>query len=257
MEIIEDIANGFFDSIRLDIYIRHIYDSDRYLKIIKKLFKYNILLHIIPAFIVDLINYLFQISLQVLLYYINYPIMLFSIFIHTLIYIELTSALSSVTKNRKIKSDGTFIDSITIIIMMTIYQLVVYLSNKIISMILADNLYICGLIINFVILIIYHSLYTYNNLWQVIGLNITHRISIYEARWAYFLGYVLIITSIYVYTVNAYILAIYNIYMAMLLSIPLLRDFDFRTDPKYFKIDLSFFSFIIKQIFNLSKKLVS
>ena len=183
--------------------------------------------------------------------------MLFSIFIHTITYIELASALSSVTKNKKIKSNGTFVDSITIIIMMTIYQLVVYLSTKIISMILADNLYIFGLIINFVILIIYHSLYTYNNLWQAIGLNITRRISIHETQWAYFLGYGLIATSMYVYTVNAYMLAIYNIYMAMLLSIPLLRDFDFKVTPKYFKINLSFFSFIIKQIFNLSKKLIS
>lgn len=263
MEIIKDIFSGFIDSIRADTFISHISNSTKGINIIKKLFKHNLRLHILPLFFVDCIYYFFGISLHTVLRYINYPIMLFSIFIHTIIYIEFANAFNSINGSKKIKStkqDGTFVDTITITIMMGIYQLVVYCSTAVVNFVFADSFYLFGLFLTFGILTIYHSLYSYNNLWQKINLDISRRVNVHEIRWAYFLGYGLIATVVYTYTTNAYILAIYNIYMAMLLSIPLLLPFDFDfyfiTIPTYFKINLTVFSYIIGWIFRISKKII-
>ena len=145
--------------------------------------------------------------------------------------------------------------------MMTIYQFIVYLSTKLINIIFVDKLRTFGLVSIFVILTIYHSLYSYNNLWQVIGLDISRRINIHERRWAYFLGYGLIATIMYMNIFNPYILALYNIYMGILLSIPLLHNFDFDfyflADTHYCKIDLSFFSFVMKYLLQFSKKFIN
>lgn len=260
MEIVKDIVYGFSDSLRLDLSIGYAYNNPQYLKIIKKLFKHNLLLHIIPLLTIDIINYLFQFSFHFLLYILNYPICIFSIFMHALIYIELALSLGDVIKRKKIKtvkSNRPFTDSITVIIMMMIYQSVVYLSTKMISIILGEKIYLLGLILNFGILMMYHSLYAYNNLWQVVGLDINQRITIHETHWAYFLGFGLVGTYIYMYTSNAYILAIYNIYTAILASMPILLDFDFRAKASYTKINLSVFSWMLKYILYLSKSIMN
>lgn len=262
-EITKDILQGFLDSIRADIFISHVWNSTKGINTMKKLFKHNMRLHILPLLLVDCIYYLFDMQFHTILRYINYPIMLFSIFIHTIIYIEFANAFNSVNGIKKIKStkqEGTFVDTITITIMMAIYQLVVYFSTAVVNFIFEDKFYLFGLFLTFGILTIYHSLYSYNNLWQKIDLDISRRVNVHEIRWAYFLGYGLIATIVYIYTTNAYILAIYNMYMAMLLSIPLLQPFDFNfyfvDKPIYFKINLTVFSYIIGWIFRISKKII-
>jgi hypothetical protein len=262
MEIIKDTSYGIIDSARLDIFAFSSYSNSKCLKIILKILKYNLCLHILPTFLANLLTNFFQVSFQVLFYYLNFPLMLTSIFLHTVAYIELANALGTVVsakKFRKVKPNVTFSDSITVVIMMAIYQLVVFFSTKIISLVLGNTFYMLGLLINFIILTIYHSLYAYNNLWQVLCIDINQRITIHEKRWAYFLGYGLPATVLYALASDGYIMAIYNIYIGIILSIPLLMKFDydfyFGQNIPYFKIDLSLFSVLIMWVFKLVKKI--
>lgn len=262
MEIIRDIFRGFVDSIRIDLFISHSTNNEKCIRIFKKIIKHNLLLHILPILLVNLIYYFFDYSLYVILFYINYILILCSVFLHVVSFIELARIFNTVNRMKQIKSDknATFTDMITIIIMMAIYQLVVYASTGLISFVMEDNkLYPLGIFLNFIILTVYHSLYSYNNLWQKHGATIINRITSHEVRWPYFLGYGLIATIIYGYSTNPYIMVIYNMYMATLISIPLLIPFDFDyffvKKPTYGKINLSIFSFAIAKMFYYAKQL--
>jgi hypothetical protein len=263
MEIVKDISYGFIDSIRMDIFASYAYSNTKGLRTIFKILKYNLYLHVVPTFIANLLSTIFQFSFYTILYYLNYLLMTISIFLHTVAYIELANSLSgslSSKKFKKVKSEISFSNTITIIIMMTIYQLVVFFSTKLISLVLDHSFYLLGIIINFIILTIYHSIYAYNNLWQGLGIDLNKRIIIHEKRWAYFLGYGLTATILYTYAVNGYIVAIYNMYVGALLSIPLLLNFDydfyFGSNIPYFRLNLSFFSVLIMWIFTLVKKIL-
>jgi hypothetical protein len=262
MEIIGDICKdiflGLIDSIRIDLFLSHIYKSNKCNNILKKIFKYNVLFHILPGIIIELINFLFQVSFHTLLYYINYLINFMSMFMHMIIYLEIFGTFNKFSLIPKSKLSNPITDSITITIIMTIYQLAVYLMTKIINFIFGNqNLYFISLIINFVILTIYHTIYSHNNLWQVLNLNLIQRINIHETRWAYFLGYGSIITVMYNYTYNPYILAIYNVYITNLLFIPLLKKINFQNNNiSYPKLNLSIFSYIISWIFSIIRQLL-
>ncbi len=176
MGIITDIKAGLIDSVRFNLILGHIYSNIKYRESFYKLIKYNFLLHLLPVMILDIIGYLFQFSLHNILFYLNFPLNLFSIFIHLIIHMEsvsnITLALSD--SNKKTKNSTTITDLLTVTITMTIYQLVIYLSIRIVNLLLYDSLFLLRFAINFIILTIYHSMYSHNNLWQYRKINMIH-----------------------------------------------------------------------------------
>ena len=94
----------------------------------------------------------------------------------------------------------------------------------------------------------------FNNLWQHKKLSINCRIDMHEKLWPYYIGYGTIATIIYQYAETQYIYGLYNIYMAILISIPFLIEPIYpKKQIQYPSINLKFFSYIMKFVFNITK----
>ncbi|AYV85603.1 MAG: putative etoposide-induced protein 2.4 [Satyrvirus sp.] len=244
-DALQDFTEGLFNSLRIDKIIRPVYYNLSLRKLLLKICKYNLVMHILPALILIFFN-------GRLLYPIIYAINIFSIMFHLLHYMDLTNIMSGyIVKSSK--NIGK-IEIISLAITMSIYQLVMYLTTTIIFLIFHDRMYWVSVCLNFFITTIYHSFYCYNNLWHCKKMQLAHRINIHEKMWPYYLGYGTFATIIYTYTDNLYVLVLYNLYLCLVIMLPFIMEIKYpRKEQTYPQINLFIFSYITGWIFNISK----
>lgn len=253
--ILKDVIFGFIDSIRINLFFSQMYVNEKFRRLIIKLVKYNFLLHILPFLLVDAISWFSGVSLRTQLRYVNYLINLFSGIFHVIHFIDLISIIS-VTKSKN-KKFLPMIDVISLAITMSIYQIVIYLTTELIKFIFHERINSLAIVLNFIILTMYHSFYCFNGLWQCLRIPMLNRIDIHEKLWPYHIGYGMISTIIYLNSGSPYILGIYNLCVSLIISLPFLIKV--RYPPKiqsYPKINLFIFSFVIGRIVLLAKKII-
>jgi len=256
--IIEDFVSGLFNSIRIDKIIKPTRENPKLKKLWFKICKYNFLLHIFPTLLLLLVDWLFDISLIFIFNILAYPINLFSGLFHLLHFFDLVNIICIHTPKSS-KTVGA-LDMISLMITMSIYQIVIYLTTTIINLIFHDNLYFAAIILNFIILTIYHSFYCFNNLWQYKKIDMFRRIDIHEKLWPYYIGYGTISTILYLCAIHPIMIAIYNLYLATIIALPFLLATRYpKKEIGYPKINLTIFSkiigflfIIIKNVFNIS-----
>lgn len=236
LEIFSDLLKGILNSMRLDAVVYYLISS---LKMPNIIFKVCIC-EILMLFAINMIRIFLQDG-GIIVYVLKIVNGLF-IFLST---IEFISAIDIPNNNNK---KGEVIDIISTIITMSIYQLSMMLVISFVNYILFSNV---SIIINFFILTIYHSFYAFNNLWQKKGIKINVRVDIYESRWAYYGGFGIIPTIIYLYSYNIYVASLYNLYLFMLIMIPF-----YVVEPvieNYPKINLKVFTYVCKWIIYLMR----
>lgn len=251
-EILEDFGVGIFNSVKINSLFKITMENIKIQRLIYKICMYNFLLHFLPTIIFNALEIITGISFVTFLNIINYPIGVFSALFHLFHYIELIDNVS----NYMPKTSNTInaIDSITLAITMSIYQIIIYLTTTFINFIMHDRLYFLAIFLNFFILTIYHSFYCFNNLWQYRKIDMIYRIDMYEKLWPYYTGYGFFSTILYLYSNNMFVLGTYNIYIAILISLPFLLDRKYPTEKMpYPKINLIIFSNIIGYLFKIIK----
>jgi hypothetical protein len=245
--IIIDIGKGFLDTLRIDLFISHIYDNEKAKKIFYGLLYYNTglntFLPLILSFIIDTSTMFYKM--------ITSSLIITSGIIHIIMYFELTKIYSTCLKTAR---RGTISIDISLLIIVFFYQLCmivfIYLSNFIFEY---------GYLsygINFFMLTLYHSMYTYNALWQYAGTKLEERIFVHERKWGYFFGYGILGSLLYMSTEMYINTMIYNIFIAHLLFIPFVRGKYIDTTNSYPPISLSFFSFILKKTVELLSRFI-
>lgn len=250
--ILLDFLKGVFASLRFDCFLPQIWSDQKLWNLLFKICKYNFLLHFLPSIIVEMISLILGYSLEFILYYIAYPINFFSIFFHLLYYTDLVNVISI----RAAKTSNTIgaLDMVSLTLTMSIYNIVIYLSSTVVNYLLFTKYYFFSIILNFLMLSIYHSIYCFNNLWQYKKINMNYRIDMHEKLWPYYIGYGTLSTIMYFYLDNQFIYGLYNIYTAVIISIPFLIDPVYPNKHiQYPNINLIFFSYITKFIFNITK----
>lgn len=253
--IFEDFLRGLLNSLRLDYLVKLFLKDFKLKNLIIKICKYNFLMHFLPTIIMWLLNWSIGINLYSLLDVIIYPINLFSALFHLLHYMDLANIVCTHTSKTSNTVGG--LDLISLAITMTIYQFIIFSTTMFINLIFSNNMYLISFIINFFVLTIYHSFYYFNNLWQYKKIEMAKRIDMHEKLWAYYTGYGLISTIIYLYIDSQFILGLYNLYMALMIALPFLIEPIY---PKkivtYPSINLTIFSYITNFVFMLSKKII-
>lgn len=261
--IIGDFLNGIIHS--LFFYKVISWKDPKLSKLLTKLLKYNFFMHIVPTLCIWFINYIVSftgtyaaISVLVDLPYwfewVNLIINIFSALFHLLHYIDLVNIISIYTS--KATNNTSALDNITLAIIIALYQLVMYATTWLIHL-LFNKFHYFVLVIEFIILAMYHSFYCSNNLWHYKKIDMMHRIEIIEKIWPYHIGYGTIATLIYFQTDNPFVLALYNLYLAFIITIPFLTDPKYPTKEKlYPKINLNFFSSLLGWLFYFSKSLL-
>lgn len=246
-KIFVDIFRGLTTSLRLYSVLEKIYTDQKLINIWNKIIKFNLIWYILPNIICDLIG-------LDMFYYISWVILLPSMFLHIIWYVELIMILSGsiIVPNSKGISR---MDSMVTTIIMFVYQIMIYGSISIINILFSDRISYLKYLVNFFILCTYHSCYAYNNLWQHKQIDISHRLNIHERKWPYFFGYGTIISIVYMYANISYFIAFYNIYLSLLLCIPFLSKFD-NSATNYVRINLSIFPRIMNWVRVVSKYLI-
>lgn len=243
-EILKDYSAGILDSIRINLLVKFIKTNGQMRNCIFKIFKFNFFLHLFPFFVISLLEYLFNISLVIILNIINYPINIFSIIFHIIHYMELISIICKYSP--RMPNDRDTIDTLSLSITMTIYQLVIYFSATIINYIIPDKYYF-NILLTFIILTFYHSFYCFNSLWQYKLIKMSLRIDMHDKLWPYYAGYGTIATIIYHYIDHPIILSIYNTYIIAIILLPFLLVTRYpRTRMVYPSINLSLFSYMMR-----------
>lgn len=250
INILNDYFYGLIQSFKIHLVIKLIWKNKKYFKLINKIIIYNILVYIIPYLLVTILNLYTNIYIYFLFHFFNYIVDFFSIFFHLVHYIELINIVSS--HIGKPINNISLLNNLTSIIILFIYQFVMYLFANIINFMFNEKLNFIAIMLNFMILTIYHSFYCYNNLWQHNNVELFLRIDIHEKLWPYYSGYGTLSTLIYIYTKYSYINAIYNIYLAILITIPFLIPIKFPDkEQKYPKIKLTIIPYMISIIIKL------
>ena len=242
IDILLDFLSGLYESIRVDTLIYLLMVDDKIKNITWKICKYNVAIPIFAQFIID------YIVPNNMAYIIIYFVKIFNIIFYFLNCIEFIGAMNSVYfANKKSKKNVSIIDTSAIIITICIFQLSMIALIGIIHYLLYDNAYYIFVIINYLILAIYHSFDCYNNVWQNKNINIVTRINMYEKMWAYYFGYGTLSVFLYTYSHNMYILGIYNLYFIVLRSIPF-QDKNQRQPRNYPKINMRIFTYLCEWI---------
>lgn len=254
LEIILDFISGVYDSMRIDILYNMLLDS-KIKKIILAICSVNFLMYFIPALLVSIVEYIFDMPLQLFLDIISYPIGVFSLFFHLFNYLTLINTIPCEPIDPNAKS--TIIDSYSLAITMTVYNFVVYFTNYIVNYIFHYRMYVVAILINFSIITMYHSFYCFNNLWQRKRISEFHRIDMCEKLWPYYVGYGIVPSIIYMYTNYRYVLGLYNIYITLIICFPFYLKIKIPTKiPAYPNINLNIISYITKLFVTSIKKLV-
>lgn len=214
-----------------------------------QIFKFNLIFIVLPHLLCQFIGWFgFNVSLLSWLYYCSVGII--SGIFHATHYLDITQIISQ--DIQKTDSKISFIDKISIAITMMIYQFAIYLSTNVIYYLLVDKFYVLMIIIKYIVILIYHALYCYNNVWHTMNIDIGKRIDILEKRWPYYFGYASLISFIYYYIQNPIIGAVYNLLLIMMLSNPFLIKIHFPSQRKYFAINLRIFTYVMNCIVGLS-----
>lgn len=247
-----DFCKGVLLSMRFDYFVQQMWSDAKLWNLMLKICKYNFLLHILPSIIVELVNFLTGYSLEIILNVIAYPINIFSIFFHLLHYTDLVNMISTCAS--KTANSVAPLNMVSLALTMTIYNVVIYLSSTVINYLLFTNFYFMAICLNFAMLSIYHSMYCFNNLWQYKKINMNYRIDMHEKLWPYYMGYGTLATIMYFYLDNVIIYGLYNIYIALAISVPFLTNPIYpKKQMEYPSINLIFFSYVTKFVFNLTK----
>lgn len=255
-EIITDFVSGLIASVRVDLVIKPLYTNNKLRRLIIKLIKYNICMHFLPFILISIVENVWQIELNTVTDVLGSIITIFSNLFHLLHFMDLMSIICVYSQKTSTVSGGA-LDLISLTLTMTIYQTMIYLTTIIIRLIFSSSagFVLMGLMLNTIILSIYHSFYCYNNLWQYKKLKLCYRIDIHEKLWPYYLGYGLIGTILYLQISNPFIYGLYNMYMVLILSLP------FMTKPiyphnimPYPSINMSLFSYFIGLMLTIARK---
>lgn len=251
--IIYDMIKGFLDSIRLDILIVKMWLNEKLRRIFTKILKYNILFHIIPFILWKLINtYVYELP-GVIFQMIDYLTIIVSTLFHILHYLDLMNLMG--TYCPKTISNGSALDLISMAITMSIYQFIIFISTSLIDFIFYHKFKTISFIFNFIVLVIYHSFYCFNGLWQFRKIDMKYRLDIFERLWPYYFGYGIMATIIYAYISNPFVAVLYNLYIALIISLPFLIEIKYPARiMSYPKISLSIFSYLMVNLFNLFHK---
>ena len=179
---------------------------------------------------------------------------------HALHYFDILQIISQNTQNtqttQKTESKFSLIDKLSITLTMMIYQFTIHLSTNLIQYLLQDKWYYLMIFIKYIVIVIYHALYCYNNVWHTMNIDIERRIDILEKMWPYYFGYTSLVTIAYFNTNIPIVSALYNILLIVALSNPFLIKVRFPSHRKYFSINLSIFTYIINCIVTLTKIIV-
>lgn len=240
--ICHDYLSGICASIRIDKFIYCIYTDAKLLKIIMCLIKLNTIFNIIPFVIItffDLESYwIFYLYENYIAYFLTSMIQIFN-------FLELAKHNNNHNKKYITGNVATpsFIDNITITALLSFYQTVIYITAFIIKLLFVRQ-YIIWYVLNFLILSLYHSFYCYNVLWHQMSASMIHRIDMMEKLWPYYIGYATIATLISMNMSNIFIFSLFNLYMAILITIPFLIQPVYPKTQEYFTINLSIFALL-------------
>lgn len=249
-QIINDFLRGLCDSLRLDYFTNAIKLDNKIRSIVESIIRFNTALYFLPHIILGFIGYLFRINLTFILYYIMYPFNLISVTMHIYFYANLISNLSVFTK----LESKTFLDIISFTITMTIYRMGIYLTTKLAYVIFNPILHFFINVIMIFILSIYHSYNCFNNLWHYKKINLGEMVNLCEQSWPYYIGYGSIATVLYIFKYHPVITGLYNIQIALIISIPFLNKNTYpKKKPIYPKINLSLFSYITGYMMKIAK----
>lgn len=245
-QILLSILHGFVQSLNVIKLSKLIYRNKNLRQNVIKLIKHNSIFYLLPGLLI----YLMGISPDYFSY-IYIPIEIFSSFIHLLYYFDISNIVNNSIVSRSKKSNSDSSDPITGSITMALYQFTMIVTISINDIfIVYINIYLSYLI-KFLLLSMYHAVFSHNNLWQNIGLNITQRIDIYQKMWPYYFGYGIIASMMYIQT-NIFIKGIYNIYIGILISIALLNKMVLPTSKITFpELNLKMIEYIMSIIFNI------
>lgn len=228
--ILYDFIHGIKDSLRIDLCSYIFYSNDKLKRSLMSFLKINIMIMIIILIIGEVYGIFRTIG------------NLYNI----LIYMDIINVVS--TKKSKKQYDSKGLDLISAALTMFIFQTVIYFIVEIIFFVMGSHIYFLTCVINLFILCIYHSFYSFNNLWQYQNISMLTRIYTYENIWVYYTGYGFVSTIIYFYIKNPLILFFYNAYMGIILCIPFLIDDQKITNRNYPKINLNIISKITNGI---------
>lgn len=255
--IAQDFLNGILCSLKINLYITALINDNRLCKLTRKILKYNFLMHFLPYILFYVIKWQFNLNIMPVLDVLFCPINIFSFLFHLLHYIDLVNIVC--VYSLKTSRTGSAIDALSLTITMSIYQLVIYLTTSIINIIFNGRLHLLAVLINFIILTIYHSFYCFNNLWQYKKINMFYRIDMHEKLWPFYVGYGIISTIIYLHLKNPIMLGIYNLYMVLIISIPFMIKVKYpkkENNALYPKINLKIFSHMTGLIFEITKIII-
>ena len=252
--IVCDYLRGVINSCKINLLITSAIQNSKLAKLLYKIIKYNFILYVLPLMLVQILN-IFDLSFYCILNFISYPIGIFSAVFHLLHYMDLMNIVC--TNSSKSNNEMPVLDLISLAITMSLYNIVIYLTTNLINLFFHERIYILAIMLNFIILTIYHSFYCFNNLWQYKKIEMAYRIDMHEKLWAYYMGYGTIATIIYLYVNNFYVMGLYNLYMTICISMPFMIEPRYpsktKNYPNYPSINLVIFSYIVGYIFSFTK----
>lgn len=243
--IFYDLMSGFVDSLRFDLVFNKMQINPKLYLGVKKIIKYNLSVYLIPFIVVHIINYLTSIDLNPVFNYIYVIIGIISGVFHLFCFIDLIDIVCTYTNRWRKKYNK--LDPISLTILMFIYQLSIYFIVEIIDLLFYTQFGMLTTIIKFGVLTIYHSFHCFNNLWHYKKIDIHHRIDFYEKMWAYYVGYGIILSIIYLYCNYIPIIGLYNICTSVTIIIPFIVKSRYPNNgtTTYPKINLRLFSIVM------------
>jgi hypothetical protein len=134
------------------------------------------------------------------------------------------------------------------------YQIAIYSTNALINFLIYDKNATIAILVNFVILSIYHSFYSFNNKWHHKKINVVHRINMCEKLWPYYIGFGIVPTILYLNSRNLIMMSLYNFYIILSIAIPFLVKEKKAACGNYPKINLVIFSYVLYIIYSFTKK---
>lgn len=247
-----DFLSGLLLSLRFGLFKRHLQTDAKLRRLALKILKYNVLFHCIPVTCYYLCSLLGWEPVWILTATCMVLNCISGIF-HLLHFMDLLNIVS--TYGRKTSNTGGALKLLSFAVTMSLYQFVIYLTILLLDLLNYDRLYVPVILIKFGILALYHSFYCYNNLWQYKKIEMHYRIDMHEKLWPFYLGYGTVASILYLHTSCPYVLAAYNVYMAVLVALPFLSEprYPSRHHTLYPSINLTIFSHITDSIFALTR----
>lgn len=227
-EIVLDFLEGIIKSIRVDRLIQTAYLDTKIANLIWKICKYNLLLHLLPLLLVEMVEYTTGVSLGFLLVLLYYPLTLFSNALHMLYYMDLINNVQHHARRYQVRTTSSNytspVNTISVAATMAIYKFTIYLTSQLITTVLNSKFPLLEYTLSFCILMIYHAICCYNNLWQFQRIKMEFHIDMYEKLWPYYLGYGLISSILYLQSDDWYMLIAYNVYTMLVVALPFLLE---------------------------------